>query len=63
MVFGIPWWILIVIVLIFFSGYMAFRAMVAERRLEHEYIEKEGQIYLERIEEDRKRRNKLSSGQ
>lgn len=60
MVFGIPWWILIVIGLIFFSGYMAFRAMIAERKLEQEYIEQEGKVFLERIEEDRKRRNKLS---
>ncbi|MBP2076663.1 sporulation YhaL family protein [Oceanobacillus polygoni] len=52
----IPLWVLAVIVLIFLSGYMAFRAMLAERKLDHQFIEREGEIYMERIQEDRLRR-------
>lgn len=53
MIFGIPWWVLGIILLIFFSGYMAFRTMMAEKRLDDHYIEQEGQIYMDRIEEKR----------
>lgn len=37
-----PWWVPVVILFIIFSGYMAFRAMQAEKRLEQHYIEQEG---------------------
>ncbi|MRG86916.1 sporulation YhaL family protein [Salinibacillus xinjiangensis] len=52
----IPWWVAVMIGFIIFSGYMAFRAMRAEMKLEREYIEKEGQVYMERIEEARRRK-------
>ncbi len=51
-------WVVIVIVLIFFSGYMAFRAMQAERKLEQEFIEKEGMVYIQRMQEEREKREK-----
>jgi len=35
---------------------MAFRAMRAERKLEQQFIEREGQIYMERLEKERARR-------
>lgn len=56
-VLGVPWWIIIVICFIFISGYMAFRAMQAERKLEQHFIEEEGNIYMERLEEERKKRS------
>ncbi|SHG66961.1 sporulation YhaL family protein [Ornithinibacillus halophilus] len=56
MIFGVPWWVFMMVLFIFFSGYMAFRAMRAEKALEEHYIEREGNIYMERIEEDRKRK-------
>lgn len=58
MIFGMPLWVFLVIVFIFFSGYMSFRAMRAERELEKHYIEREGQVYMRRIEEEREHRNK-----
>ncbi|WP_197046582.1 sporulation YhaL family protein [Oceanobacillus salinisoli] len=58
MIAGIPWWILAVIVLIFFSGYMSFRAMIAERELEQQYAEKEGKVYIERMRKEREERDK-----
>lgn len=58
MIAGVPWWVFMMIVFIFFSGYMAFRAMKAEHELEQQYIEKEGKVYLERIEEERRKRGR-----
>ncbi|RLL45005.1 SigE-dependent sporulation protein [Oceanobacillus piezotolerans] len=56
MILGIPWWIIMVIGLIFFSGYMAFRTSIAERRLELQFIEREGRVYIKRMEEEKTRR-------
>lgn len=53
MIAGLQWWVYILIILIFLSGYMAFRAMRAERKLEHQYIEHEGKIYMERMEAEK----------
>ncbi|GGA73410.1 sporulation YhaL family protein [Ornithinibacillus halotolerans] len=57
MILGMPWWVLAVIIFIFFSGYMAFRAMRAEKELEKHYIEREGQIYIDRMNEEREERH------
>lgn len=56
MILNIPWWVFLMILFICFSGYMAFRAMRAERKLEQQFIEREGQIYMERLEKERARR-------
>lgn len=58
MLFGMPIWVFFCIVFIFVSGYMAIRAMRAEHQVEQHFIEKEGQVYINRIEEERDRRNK-----
>ncbi|MHA6251638.1 sporulation YhaL family protein [Oceanobacillus sp. CAU 1775] len=55
MVGGVPLWIFFIIILIFFSGYMAFRAMTAERKLDEEFIEREGKIYIDRMVEEKKK--------
>jgi len=61
MLFSIPFWIYLVILFILFSGYMAYRAMRAEKILEQQYIEREGQIYMERIRQERNRRQHAGS--
>jgi rRNA processing protein Gar1 len=38
------------------SGYMFVRTTKKERELEQFYIEQEGKIYLEKIEQERKKR-------
>lgn len=66
MLASVPWWVYVMIGFIFFSGYMAFRAMKAEHELEQQYIEKEGEIYIERIKQARKQKEaekKRSSNQ
>lgn len=55
-IFGIPWTVFLIILFIFFSGFMAYRTARAEKVLEHQFIEQEGQIYIERMEEEKKRR-------
>lgn len=57
---GVPWWVFMIIIFIFLSGYMAFRAMRAERKLEQQFIEKEGNVYMERMEEERKQKQHVS---
>lgn len=61
LIFNIPWWIILMILFICFSGYMSFRAMRAERRLEQQFIEREGEIFMERMEQERARRQQSSS--
>lgn len=60
MIAGVPWWVFMIIIFIFLSGYMAFRAMRAERKLEQQFIEKEGNVYMERMEEERKQKQHVS---
>ncbi|WP_138419784.1 sporulation YhaL family protein [Aquibacillus sediminis] len=57
MIFGVPWWVFLCIVLIFISGYMAFRSMIAEKKIEQQFIEQEGKFYMERIQEEKSKRN------
>lgn len=56
MLINIPWWIYLIIVFTIFSGYMSFRAMRMEKMLEQHYIEREGEIYMERIRQERSQR-------
>ncbi|TMN23023.1 sporulation YhaL family protein [Lentibacillus cibarius] len=63
MIFGMPWWVFMIILFIFLTGYMAFRAMRAERKLENYYIEQEGQVYIDRIEQEREQRQKQKGRQ
>ena len=56
MTLPIPWWVLVIILFILFTGYMSFRAARAERRLEQHFIELEGQVYMERLKRERARR-------
>ncbi|MDC3417279.1 sporulation YhaL family protein [Aquibacillus sp. 3ASR75-54] len=57
---GVPWWVYMFIFFIFFSGYMSFRAMLAERKLEQQFIESQGKVYMERIEQEREKKKKTS---
>lgn len=56
MIFNIPIWVIVLGIIIIFSGYMAVRAMRAEWKLEQHFIEKEGSVYMERIALERKNR-------
>lgn len=61
MLFNIPWFIYVIVAFVIFSGYMAYRAMRIEKMLEQHYIEQEGQIYMERIRQERLRRKQSNT--
>lgn len=52
-----PWWVFVVIIGIIMSGYLAIKYSLEEKRLEDEWIESEGNVYIRRMEEERERRN------
>ncbi|GAF65722.1 hypothetical protein BTS2_2621 [Bacillus sp. TS-2] len=52
-----PWWIYLVIAGIIFSGYMSMKYMLEDHEVENEYIEKEGSVFIERMEAEREKRN------
>lgn len=53
----LPWWIYLVIIGIVVSGYMVLYTSKKEQEIDNEFIEKEGEIYMKRLEEERERRN------
>ncbi|UJL47565.1 sporulation YhaL family protein [Virgibacillus sp. NKC19-16] len=57
MILGVPWWVFVMIICIFLSGYMAFRTMRADQRLQQQFIEREGKVYMDRMEAERQYRN------
>ncbi|MBY7143035.1 sporulation YhaL family protein [Virgibacillus sp. NKC19-3] len=57
MILGLPWWVFVMIICIFLSGFMAFKAMQTDRRLQKQSIEREGKVYMDRIAAERQYRN------
>lgn len=59
----LPWWVYLCIVGILFSAYMAYKTAKKEKELEEIFIEREGNIYLERMrkEKEKKARKNMSS--
>jgi hypothetical protein len=56
-----PWWIYLVILGIIISGYMTLRTAAKEREIDEAFIEKEGEVYMERIKKERARRQQAKS--
>jgi Na+/glutamate symporter len=52
----IPFWVFAVVVGIVISALMAIKTGRDERMLEQQSIEKEGEVYLERLEKEKERR-------
>ncbi|OLO36494.1 hypothetical protein BTR23_15295 [Alkalihalophilus pseudofirmus] len=44
---------------IFVSAYYFMKHSVEDKKIDEEFIEKEGQVFMERIEEDREKRKRL----
>ncbi len=53
-------WFKIVIVGIVLSGYMVLYTSKKEQEMDNEFIEKEGEVYMKRLEEEREKRNQDS---
>ncbi|MGZ0084672.1 sporulation YhaL family protein [Geobacillus sp. C56-T2] len=58
---SLPWWVYIVVAGILFSGYMTVKTAAREREMDEAFIEKEGEVYMERIRQERERRKQAKS--
>ncbi|PEM44920.1 sporulation YhaL family protein [Bacillus toyonensis] len=56
----LPWWVYLVIVGIVLSGYMVLYTSKKEQEMDNEFIEKEGEVYMKRLEDEREKRNQDS---
>ncbi|MDQ0247186.1 hypothetical protein J2S09_004827 [Bacillus fengqiuensis] len=56
----LPFWVYLVVMGIFFSGFMAIRTGQKEREIDDVYIEKEGQVYIQRMEVEREKRKQIN---
>jgi hypothetical protein len=56
----LPFWVYLVVMGIFFSGFMAIRTGQKEREIDDVYIEKEGQVYMQRMEVEREKRKQIN---
>lgn len=50
---GSPWWIYLVIAGVIFSGFQFFSISKEEEEIDQKFIEAEGRVYIDRIEEER----------
>jgi len=55
--FEVPMWVLFVLGGIIVSAFMAVKTGKEDRKQENEIIEKEGEVYMKRLEAARKQRN------
>nr|WP_154669940.1 sporulation YhaL family protein [Bacillus niameyensis] len=53
---SLPIWIYFVVIGVFISAFMAVKTAKEDKEIETEWIEKEGQVYLERMEKEKERR-------
>ncbi|MCP8968204.1 sporulation YhaL family protein [Ectobacillus ponti] len=53
----LPWWVYLVIVGIIISGYMVLYTSKKEQEIDQEFIEREGDVYMKRLQQERERRN------
>ena len=56
----LPWWVYLVIVGIVLSGYMVLYTSKKEQEMDNEFIEKEGEVYMKRLAEEREKRHQDS---
>lgn len=57
-----PWWVYLCIVGIIFSAYKLMTTAKEEEKIDQAFIEKEGRVYIERMEKEKERRMKQSPG-
>ncbi|WP_281269120.1 sporulation YhaL family protein [Bacillus taeanensis] len=60
---SLPWWIYFVLAGIIFSGYKVILETVEEKKVDQQFIEQEGNIYIRRMEDEKKRRTSSSNKQ
>ncbi|MBP3951458.1 sporulation YhaL family protein [Bacillus suaedae] len=52
-----PWWVYFVLAGIVASGYLAVKYTLEDHESEQEWIEQEGNVYMERLEKERQQRH------
>lgn len=55
----IPVWMYFIIAGIIFSGYKVIEGVLEDKRADYEHIKREGEVFIQRMEEERKRRKGL----
>lgn len=53
-----PWWIHVVMVGIVISGFLSLKYSLQDKQFDDEWIEKEGEVYIERMEKERKKKER-----
>jgi len=56
---ALPVWMYFIIAGIFFSGYKVIEGVLEDKRADDEHIQREGEVFIRRMEEERKRRKGL----
>ncbi|MFJ5963910.1 MULTISPECIES: sporulation YhaL family protein [unclassified Bacillus (in: firmicutes)] len=51
-----PWWVYVCIIGIIYSAYKLMTTAKEEQEIDQSFIEKEGEIFIERMEQERERR-------
>ncbi|MEH7238393.1 sporulation YhaL family protein [Bacillus sp. JJ1562] len=55
--FSVPWFVYVALFGVLFSAYMVIRTSREERKIEDSYIEQEGNVYIERMNEEKEKRS------
>jgi hypothetical protein len=61
MLIGMPWWGYILLFGILFSGYMVLRTTIEERRMDENWIEQQGDVYIQRMNKEKEKRSNENS--
>ncbi|MFS0644824.1 sporulation YhaL family protein [Siminovitchia sp. 179-K 8D1 HS] len=57
---SLPIWLYVVIAGIFVSAFMAVKTAREDREVEQEWIEKEGEVFIKRMEEEKERKRGIN---
>jgi hypothetical protein len=57
MLIGMPWWGYTLLFAILFSGYMVLRTTIEERRMDEQWIEQQGDVYIQRMQKEKESRS------
>ncbi|MCM2676679.1 sporulation YhaL family protein [Alkalicoccobacillus plakortidis] len=55
-----PWWVYLVMLGVLISGYLSIKYLLEDRRQEQAWIEQEGHVFMERLEEARLKKESKS---
>lgn len=50
-----PWWVYFLLVGVLYSGYMALKYYMEDKQVDKEFIAREGEVFIHRMNEERQR--------